>query len=39
MTVQVSKALSLYGEAGYDTQLDSNALNGRRATFGLRLDF
>ncbi|WP_137805509.1 autotransporter outer membrane beta-barrel domain-containing protein [Pseudomonas sp. G(2018)] len=39
MTVQVSKALSLYGEAGYDTQLDSNALDGRRATFGLRLDF
>ncbi|WP_095194121.1 autotransporter outer membrane beta-barrel domain-containing protein [Pseudomonas sp. Irchel 3A7] len=39
MTAQVSKALSLYGEAGYDTQLDSNALNGRRMTLGLRLDF
>jgi outer membrane autotransporter protein len=39
MTLQVSNALSLYGEAGYETQLDSNALNGRTATFGVRLDF
>lgn len=39
MTLQVSDALSLYGEAGYDTQLDSNELNGRKATIGLRLDF
>ncbi|MGH8413081.1 MAG: autotransporter domain-containing protein, partial [Pseudomonas sp.] len=39
MTLQVSDALSLYGEAGYDTQLDSNELNGRKTTIGLRLDF
>lgn len=38
-TLQVSNSLSLYGEAGYDTQLDSNALNGRKATLGVRLDF
>jgi outer membrane autotransporter protein len=39
MTLQVSDGLSLYGEAGYDTGLDSNELNGRTATVGLRLDF
>ncbi|MGE8338143.1 autotransporter outer membrane beta-barrel domain-containing protein [Pseudomonas laurylsulfatiphila] len=39
MTVQVSSTLSLYGEAGYETQLDSNALNGRKATLGIRMEF
>jgi outer membrane autotransporter protein len=38
-TMQVSASTSLYGELGYDRNLDSNALNGRTGTIGIRLDF
>lgn len=38
-TLQVSSSVSLYGEVGYDANLDANAFNGRKGTFGVRVDF
>ncbi|AIG01332.1 autotransporter beta-domain [Pseudomonas fluorescens] len=37
--VQVSDSISLYGELGYGRNLDSNALNGRSGTVGVRMEF
>jgi outer membrane autotransporter protein len=38
-TLKVAEGVSLYGEAGYDRNLDSNTFNGRRGMFGLRMEF
>ncbi|MFO2464243.1 autotransporter outer membrane beta-barrel domain-containing protein [Pseudomonas sp. 15FMM2] len=36
---QVSKVFSVYGEAGYNSNLDSNALDAREFTLGVRGEF
>lgn len=38
-TLQVSNSVSVYGEVGYARNLDSNALDGRKGTLGLRMEF
>lgn len=38
-TLQVAQGISLYGEVGYDRNLDSNSFNGRRGTLGVRMEF
>ncbi|PIB42459.1 transporter [Pseudomonas sp. 2822-15] len=38
-TLTVAQGISLYGQLGYNRNLDSNALNGRQGTLGLRMDF
>ncbi|MGY2040809.1 autotransporter family protein [Pseudomonas pergaminensis] len=38
-TLQVAKDVSLYGELGYDRNLDSNTFNGRAGTLGVRMAF
>ncbi|NVZ50677.1 autotransporter outer membrane beta-barrel domain-containing protein [Pseudomonas sp. B6002] len=38
-TLNVAEGVSLYGEVGYNRNLDSNALNGREGTVGLRMAF
>ncbi|MGF6094767.1 autotransporter outer membrane beta-barrel domain-containing protein [Pseudomonas sp. 18175] len=38
-TVKLARDFSLYGEMGYNHNLDSNTYNGRQATVGLRMDF
>ncbi|UUN86183.1 autotransporter family protein [Pseudomonas extremorientalis] len=38
-TVQVAPDVSLYGEVGYNRNLDSNTYNGREGTVGVRVAF
>lgn len=38
-SLQVAQGVSLYSEVGYDRNLDSNSLNGRRGTLGVRMEF
>lgn len=38
-TLQVSSSVSVYGEVGYARNLDSNALDGRKGSLGLRMEF
>ncbi|WP_339531175.1 autotransporter outer membrane beta-barrel domain-containing protein [Pseudomonas mucidolens] len=38
-TLQVSQVVSVYGEVGYNRNLDSNQLNGREGTLGVRIEF
>lgn len=38
-TLKVAKDISLYGEVGYNRNLDSNTFNGRQGTVGLRMEF
>ena len=38
-TLKVATAISLYGEVGYNRNLDSNTFNGRQGTVGLKMDF
>lgn len=38
-TLQVSNTVRVYGEVGYNQNLDSNQLNGREGTIGLKVDF
>lgn len=38
-TLQVSSTVSVYGEVGYNSNLDSNQLNGRKGTIGIRIEF
>jgi len=38
-TVQVSSTVSVYGEVGYQSNLDGNQLNGRKGTLGVKVDF
>lgn len=38
-TLKVAQGVSLYGQVGYNRNLDSNALNGREGTVGLRVEF
>ncbi|WP_294736991.1 autotransporter outer membrane beta-barrel domain-containing protein [uncultured Pseudomonas sp.] len=38
-TLQVSNTVKVYGEVGYNRNLDSNPLNGREGTIGLKVDF
>jgi outer membrane autotransporter protein len=38
-TLQVAPDVSLYGEVGYNRNLDSNTYNGREGTVGLRVAF
>ncbi|WP_053129514.1 autotransporter outer membrane beta-barrel domain-containing protein [Pseudomonas sp. MIACH] len=38
-TLKVAKDISLYGEVGYNRNLDSNTFNGRQGTLGLRMEF
>lgn len=38
-TLQVAKDVTLYGELGYDRNLDSNTFNGRAGTLGVRMAF
>ena len=38
-TLKVAQGVSVYGEVGYNRNLDSNALNGREGTVGLRMAF
>lgn len=38
-TLQVSSTVSLYGEVGYNGNLDANQFNGRKGTLGLRVEF
>ena len=37
--VKVASGISLYGEVGYNRNLDSNTFNGRQGTVGLRMEF
>ena len=37
--LKVASGISLYGEVGYNRNLDSNTFNGRRGTVGLRMEF
>ncbi|MCM2379365.1 autotransporter outer membrane beta-barrel domain-containing protein [Pseudomonas marginalis] len=38
-TLQVAQGVSLYGEVGYNRNLDSNTYNGREGTVGVRVAF
>ena len=38
-TLQVAQGVGLYGELGYNRNLDSNAFNGREGTLGVRVEF
>lgn len=38
-TLTIAQGISLYSQLGYSRNLDSNALNGRQGTLGLRMDF
>ncbi len=38
-TLQVSNTVKVYGEVGYSRNLDSNQLNGREGTVGVKIDF
>ena len=38
-TLKVATGISLYGEVGYNRNLDSNTFNGRQGTVGLRMEF
>ena len=38
-TLKVATGISLYGELGYNRNLDSNTFNGRQGTVGLRMEF
>jgi outer membrane autotransporter protein len=38
-TLEVAKGVSLYSEVGYNRNLDSQMLNGRQGTVGLRMEF
>lgn len=38
-TLKVAEGVNLYSEVGYDRNLDSNTLNGRKGTVGLRVEF
>jgi len=38
-TMRVSSTVSVYGELGYESNLDSNQLNGRKGTVGVKVDF
>jgi len=38
-TMRVSSTVSVYGELGYESNLDSNQLNGRKGTIGVKVDF
>lgn len=38
-TLQVAQDVSLYGEVGYNRNLDSNTYNGREGTVGIRVAF
>ncbi len=38
-TLKVATAISLYGEVGYNRNLDSNTFNGRQGAVGLKMDF
>jgi outer membrane autotransporter protein len=38
-TLQVSSSVTVYGEVGYNRNLDSLSLNGREGTIGLKVDF
>lgn len=37
--LKVASGISLYGEVGYNRNLDSNTFNGRQGTVGLRMEF
>ncbi|WP_447892715.1 autotransporter family protein [Pseudomonas marginalis] len=37
--LKVATGISLYGELGYNRNLDSNTFNGRQGTVGLRMEF
>ncbi|WP_330565871.1 autotransporter outer membrane beta-barrel domain-containing protein [Pseudomonas yamanorum] len=37
--LQVSNTVKVYGEVGYSRNLDSNQLNGREGTIGVKVDF
>jgi outer membrane autotransporter protein len=38
-TLQVTKDFSVYGELGYNSNLDSNAFDGRQGAAGMRMKF
>ncbi|MGL5995835.1 MAG: autotransporter outer membrane beta-barrel domain-containing protein [Pseudomonas proteolytica] len=38
-TLQISSRVSLYGDLGYERNLDSNALDGRKGTVGVSVEF
>ena len=38
-TLEVAKGVGVYGEIGYNRNLDSNTFNGRQGTLGLRMAF
>ncbi|NWC92719.1 MULTISPECIES: autotransporter outer membrane beta-barrel domain-containing protein [unclassified Pseudomonas] len=38
-TLQVSKAVKVYGEVGYNWSMDGNPLNSREGTLGVKIDF
>ena len=38
-TLKVATGISVYGEMGYNRNLDSNTFNGRQGTVGLRMEF
>lgn len=38
-TLKVATGISLYGEVGYNRNLDSNTFNGHHGTVGLKMDF